>query len=451
MNTGKQNMNNLVRRRRRRAMAVGGVITLSFGLAATGAAYASAGTAGVGSANKGVAQGEQTLSPAVVAQSIALQPLRDVANALGEQGRGAFADVYSNLSLDRAHGKVILYVTDTARGAKLIRAAAHAHPGIQAGRVKVVKAAYTKQAIDAEIHRIMTAAAAVPPADLTVYGAGPAPDGSGIQLTVKPESVAHVRASMATAGGIPVTVSAGAVAIPATWRWNDVFQLIGGDVVVGQGYTGPGFCTTGLAAEGPTGRDVLLTADHCFPYDTHVSGDGNPIGNLSALPPGNSFGYIKGTNDTYDAEVIDTGRYNGTGTNSDEADQPQGKWYPVTSDNYSHNMDIVCQDGAYSYYQHWGVPCGIEVVNDNWTENEKWGGIIHTVQGVVGYNATYTGWTGDSGALVFTVTGANSREARGQVSSVLDIKNASGAYIEIFWTEAPPILATFNLHLNPHI
>ena len=432
-------------------MAVGCAVTLAFGLTAAGAAAASASTTGADSAGKGVAPGGQSLSPAVIAQSIALQPLRDVASALGEQGRGAFAGIYSNLSLDQAHGKVILYVTDTARAAKLIRAAAHAHPGIQTSRVQVVKAAFSMQAINAQIHRIMTAAAAVPPADLTIYGAGPAPDGSGIQLTVKPESVAHVRANMATSGGIPVTVSAGAQATPATWRWNDTFPLIGGEAVVGPGYTGPGLCTSGIAAENSSHRDLLLTANHCFPANAKVFGDGNPIGNFDAVPPGHYFGLIKGNNDTYDAEVIDTGKYNGAGVNGDEADQPQGKWYPVTSYNYSYNMDVVCQDGVKSYYEKWGVPCGIEVVNNNWTQNETWGGKVHSVQGVVGYNGTYTGQGGDSGALVFTVTGANSREARGQVSSIFPTKNSAGNYIEIFWTEAPPILATFGLVLNPHL
>ncbi|HEV3170247.1 MAG TPA: hypothetical protein VGZ32_07905 [Actinocrinis sp.] len=141
------------------------------------------------------------------------------------------------------------------------------------------------------------------------------------------------------------------------------------------------------------------------------------------------------------------GRYNGGGTNSDEADQPVNTWYAVTSDAYSYNGDGVCQDGARSYYTGHGVPCSTVVYNEDYTTNLTWDdGTVHTVRGVLGRTTGYASTQGDSGALVFVVTGASTRQARGQVSA----GGSAGGYNLLFWTEAPDILNHYNLHLNPH-
>ncbi|MFJ2581176.1 S1 family peptidase [Kitasatospora aureofaciens] len=204
-------------------------------------------------------------------------------------------------------------------------------------------------------------------------------------------------------------------------------------------------CTAGLAAEDSSGGDYLITADHCFATGsgTHIYGEGDAVGNWQ-LNYGSYVGDIGNDQPQWDAQVIWTKAYNGAGTNSDEADQPQGQWYPVTSASCSYNGDSVCQDGARSYYNGYGVPCGITVTNQDVLYNITWDdGTVHTVRGVQGQSSGWMGEPGDSGALVFSISGSNTRQARGIASAM-----GGGSF---FWTEAPDILNAWNLHLNPHV
>ena len=223
--------------------------------------------------------------------------------------------------------------------------------------------------------------------------------------------------------------------------------FIGGDVLIGRSWRSGerAQCTSGLAGEDRNGRDFLITADHCFPRGTKVYGDGDGIGNFSPYSYGKPFGVVGTTSDLYDSEVIDIARYNGAGVNSDEADQPQGRYYKVTSSAYSYTGEGVCQDGTRSYYTGHGVPCGIRVNNDDIRYSIRFGdGHVVNVRGVRG-TAPFACTSGDSGALVFTVTGSTTRQARGQVSAT-DTGNTSVCY----WTEAPDILRSLSVHLNPH-
>jgi hypothetical protein len=159
------------------------------------------------------------------------------------------------------------------------------------------------------------------------------------------------------------------------------------------------------------------------------------------------MGTVSSVNAYWDTEAISTGKSYGSGSNSDEADQPTNQNYAVNSDAYSYNGDSVCQDGARSYYTGHGVPCGIEVINQDVTYRLTWDdGSVHTVRGVEGY-AWKSGWAvtqGDSGGLVFSVNGTTTRQARGSVSA------SSDGTVHIYWTEAPDILSGFGLHLNPY-
>jgi hypothetical protein len=303
----------------------------------------------------------------------------------------------------------------------------------------------------------MTAHRATTAADLTVYSAAEAPDGSGIEVTAKPEAVAQLRAAAAVAGAIPITVTAGTPIRAFTWRWNDTFPLIGGDVLISVDHGGGlNLCSAGLAAEGSGGRDYLVTADHCFAQGAAVFGDGSPVGYFPADPNnliyGRAFGKIANTNSPYfDTELVDTGRFDGAGTNSDEADSPDGKWYPVPTDHYSYGGDTVCQDGARSYYatgHH--IPCGITVGpyyfgNLIWDDNT-----VHAFQGIEGSisNKYLAGMPGDSGGMVFAEpsAGQTTRDARGQVTGGW----SDSTYNYLIWAEAPDILGSVRLGLNPH-
>jgi hypothetical protein len=124
----------------------------------------------------------------------------------------------------------------------------------------------------------------------------------------------------------------------------------------------------------------------------------------------------------------------------------------VPTDHYSYIGDKVCQDGVRSYYTDGHViPCGISVYNqDYWTYLTWDDSSIHHVQGVLGHiTKNYIGaLPGDSGAMVFAEpsAGQTTRDARGQVSAT----GSDSTYNILFWVEAPDILASAGLKLNPY-
>jgi hypothetical protein len=350
---------------------------------------------------------------------------------------------------------VLLYATDATRAAALVQAAARAHPAIATGLVRIVRAAYSEKTLHARIMQIMAGNATATAADLTIYGASPATDGSGIDLSVKPSAVAQVGMEMtanAAAGAIPVTVTPGTpVRFDSVyWRWNDSYPLVSGDVLLGNGHGGGHTqCTSGLAAENSAGRDYLLTADHCFKTGSQVWGEGaTPPGNWNSYADfGNYFGVDIGGYDTYDEALIDTGKYNGVGTTSLEADQPAGTYYQVTSDFGAGVGQGLCQDGTHSYYDFSDVPCNAVVYKTDYMFTGQWDdGTTHTADGVLTRSTGYIAEPGDSGALVFDVTGAATRNAVGMVSAGW----SAGVYNYMLYVRATDVLSHYNLHLNPN-
>ncbi|MGW2705048.1 hypothetical protein [Streptomyces sp. NPDC001340] len=383
---------------------------------------------------------------ALLAHAKKVAPLNAVANALGDQGRGAFADTYSDQHVDEEGGFVTLLATDNTRAAKLIAAAKHAHPAINTALIRVQHADFSRKALDREIDKIFPLGA-VKDASKEVYlGASPKADGSGITVEVKPNALRRVKAAQGNRlDGIPVTYVSGKIKTATSWRWNDSRPQIGGDVLVGDARK-PGYanhCTAGIAAENSHGRDYLITAAHCYPNGAGVYGEGARTGDWNNPTKSHYFGKISGTKDGWDAQLIDSGLYNGRGFNSDEADTPSGKWYAVNNYAYSYNGQTVCQDGAHSYYDGKGVPCGIKTTSDDYRYTIQWDdGSTHRVRGVQG-KGSYTCTQGDSGGLVFTVNDRTHRQARGIVS-------ANRGTREMYWTEATDILRNFHLKLNPH-
>ena len=135
--------------------------------------------------------------------------LDDIAQALGDQGRGTFADTYTNIYVDKPPGAVTLYVTDSARGQKLVDAAKKAHPKIDTGRIELAVAKFSRRTLDAAIEKIM------PPTgdDPAIYTVSPENDGSGITVTAAKDKVAAVQSRLnrkiVIPTGIPVTVVPG--------------------------------------------------------------------------------------------------------------------------------------------------------------------------------------------------------------------------------------------------
>ncbi|MFF0001647.1 chymotrypsin family serine protease [Streptomyces avermitilis] len=383
--------------------------------------------------------------PELLAHAKKVAPLNAVANALGEQGRGAFADTYSDLHIDEDHGFVTLYATDSTRAAKLVSAAEHAHPTIDTALIRVQHADYSRKVLDREIDKIFPLGTVKDASKEVYYGAAPNVDGSGLTVEVKPSALRRVKAQGTRLDGIPVTYVPGKVKTAASWRWNDSRPQIGGDVLIGNsrksGYAEQ--CTSGIAAENSRGRDYLITAAHCYPNGAGVYGEGGSTPGHWTYTKGNYFGKVTSTKDEWDAQLIDSGLYNGRGFNSDEADKPSGKWYAVNNYAYSYYGQKVCQDGARSYYNGKGVPCNITTVRDDYRYTMTWeDGSTHHVRGVQGHG-TYTCTQGDSGGLVFTINDGSHRQARGIVS-------ANSGTDDIYWTEATDILHSFGLKLNPH-
>ncbi|MFD8481606.1 hypothetical protein [Kitasatospora sp. NPDC059673] len=133
--------------------------------------------------------------------------LSDLASALGEQGRGAFQDLYGSLELENEKNTVALYVTDVARGRALVDAAKRAHPGIDTARVRVEDCPFTKAEIDRAMEAVMTAKL---PAK--IFSASMAPHATGLLVETdetSAKSPALQSALVAVAGRIPVTLKAG--------------------------------------------------------------------------------------------------------------------------------------------------------------------------------------------------------------------------------------------------
>jgi hypothetical protein len=369
-----------------------------------------------------------------IAQQKAQAPLDTLANAVIAEGTHKYRASYSGAVLGSR--RLLVYATSVAGGRRLLAAAQKAYPGINVRLAELRPARYSYQALEAAASRIMRLHG-------LVYSAGPTATGSGLSITAGHTARLAPRLA-AAAGGIPVTVSRGRPSRLFTWRWNDTAPFIGGDVV----NDGNALCTSGMAAENSSGTDYILTADHCFNKNETIYGEGDPVGE-PFFSLGNRIGTVTITDEYVDSEAINTGKSNGAGSNSDEADQPQGKWYPVTADIYAGTGAGVCQDGDATYYNYDGqsptpplVPCDMKVVATGVDQTFDIHGTNIELQGDEASCNPYCGQPGDSGAMVFEVTDGT-RKVVGDLTGA-----ASNG--DLFWVPAPVQLADIGLTLNPH-
>jgi hypothetical protein len=70
-------------------------------------------------------------------------------------------------------------------------------------------------------------------------------------------------------------------------------------------------------------------------------------------------------------------------------------------------------------------------------------GTVHTVDGIATRSTAYVGTEGDSGALVFDVTGSTTRNALGMASGI----SSYGGYNWLFYVRATDVLGHYDLHL----
>ncbi|GAA0292346.1 hypothetical protein GCM10010302_33700 [Streptomyces polychromogenes] len=132
-----------------------------------------------------------------------------LSQAVGAQGRGAFADVYGSHVTDQPPGRVALCVTDLGRGRLLLEAARKADPAVDPGRADLYLSRYTRRALNEAVARL-TADRARPAFPLYSFSA--ASDASGVVVTSTADGVAskELKAHLERlTGGVPVTVERG--------------------------------------------------------------------------------------------------------------------------------------------------------------------------------------------------------------------------------------------------
>ena len=393
-----------------------------------------------------------SMTPA--AQAALLDPLRAIAGALSNVGKGSGAHVFTSVGIDANHDVVNLYLTDTRRAADVIQEAKSTEPSINTNLIRVHKAAYSLA--DLDVARTAYLATRHPYA---VYAVSPAQDGSGLQIelgntpttvTTGGTDVADKPIGAATPNAIRAATTASTVARffikdaarhtkSAVWntvKWHDSSPFIGGDFIT----NGTGRCTTGLpAVRKSDGHPVMVTAAHCFGVGQRVY---TAAGTTWSWPNGllgNYVGTVTSRNTGWDAELVD-----GANNNADESDV--NGWIPLTSVQYSYLGDWVCHSGARSASLGHSTPCGIKVTNPDL----RFSMAGHDVHGVEGVDVVH-GWgsvNGDSGGTVWAATGnANARQARGIVSSGgLD---GTSDQKRVDWVEAIDIFNAYGLKLNP--
>jgi hypothetical protein len=402
-----------------------------------------------------------TMAPAK--QATLLDPLRAVAGALSDVGRGRGVDVFTSAGIDANHDVVNLYLTDITRAAGFIQAARSASPSIDTNLIRTHKATNTLADMDDALKRYLAKRH-----PYSVYAVSAAPDGSGLKIEVdNPAAAGNADSTAAAATAVGndfVARPAGAAkryvsspesvaatvgrlfskgsarhAKSAAWnnvKWHDSSPFIGGDVIT----NGSGHCTTGLpAVRRSDGRPVMVTAAHCFGVGQRIYTAAGTTWAWSNGRLGNYVGTVTSRKVGWDAELLV-----GANNNADESDV--NRWIPLTSVRYSYLGDWVCHSGARSASFGHSTPCGIKV-----TKQDLWFPIAgHFARGVEGVDEVH-GWgsvNGDSGATVWAATGnPNARQARGIISSGgLDWTEDQE---RVDWTEAPDIFNAYGLKLNP--
>lgn len=129
-----------------------------------------------------------------------------LSQAIGAQGDGAFADVYSTQIVDHPTGRVALCVTDLARGRLLVEAAHAADPEADPARADLYLSTYSHRTLQAAGDKLIELKAGFP-----VYSVSGS-HGAAVEVTTTEEGAASAefkaRLEKAT-GGIPVALTKG--------------------------------------------------------------------------------------------------------------------------------------------------------------------------------------------------------------------------------------------------
>ncbi|WP_406290674.1 hypothetical protein [Embleya sp. NBC_00896] len=367
------------------------------------------------------------------AQNQYLAPLRDLADAVATVGASSEKGSYAGVRIEGGTRSVTLYLTDTGRKSAVVDAARKLDPAIDPAFLRVKQAAHTRGELEAARGRLTDATRRL---GITITGIAAPQDGSGLRVDAPdPDAVrralamvpASRTASALDEAGVPVE-TAQEDALVATSRARDTAPWMAGAKLTNN-YGAS--CTSGL----PTvrisdGRPFLVTAAHCF-------SNGNSVYTGSQNGGRNYVGQVTARANHVDAIAIDTKATGRTWSWEWDGPQNSNKAYKVTSVRNSTERDpAVCHDGYTS-----GVVCGIKVKDADY----MWWMDDDLVFGVKGERSAGTSARpGDSGGLVFAISGSTTRQARGIVSAV----GLSNDRIMV-WPEAPEILYNFGLRMAP--
>ncbi|MFJ6939567.1 hypothetical protein [Streptomyces sp. NPDC101132] len=110
--------------------------------------------------------------------------------AVGDQGYGAFADVYAGHITDQPVGRVALCVTDLERGRKLLAAARQADPSVDPRRADLYLARYTARTLAAAVEKVLRGSEGL---GHPVYDGSASSDASAIVIGTTAEGAASAR------------------------------------------------------------------------------------------------------------------------------------------------------------------------------------------------------------------------------------------------------------------
>ncbi|MCX4775819.1 hypothetical protein [Streptomyces sp. NBC_01264] len=129
-----------------------------------------------------------------------------LSQAIGEQGEGAFADIYSTQIVDHPAGRVALCVTDLARGRLLVEAAHAADPSADPARADLYLSTYTERTLRDAGDELIDLKGAFP-----IYSVAGS-HGAALEVTTTAEGAASAEFKAwleKSTGGIPVVVTKG--------------------------------------------------------------------------------------------------------------------------------------------------------------------------------------------------------------------------------------------------
>ncbi|MFI9163129.1 hypothetical protein [Kitasatospora aureofaciens] len=366
----------------------------------------------------------------------ALEQLADAVTGVPEHRR-ATVPGYAGHTIDPERGILTLFwhgdVPERVSG--LLE---HPPAGVTA---RVRQAPYTLRHLREARDRLV-AAAARGEADAVWNGAGPAADGTGLNVTYTPDTTGRRRAPTgeriaahaAEVAGVPVTAAPAATPAATATRHSDASPWSAGAELTAPGNA---FCTSGFGAW----RDktpVLLTAAHCGTSGTYKTGTGTTIGTAAVSDTG------------LDITIINT---DGT---------PSGRFYDGTWDNASgyskrvigagHNSvgGLVCGSGAMS-----GVHCDLKVTKTDYAASVE--GTWHKDMDVAERtdSGTIAVAQGDSGGPTFaSINGGEDMQARGIIvagggQKVVCSPTAARTtcYDTVLYTPISPIIDKFGLSI----